>query len=143
MDPQPPDQDPVLAMMAADATGPALGIELADHGPGWAHVRMTVRPDMVNGHHIAHGGMVFTLADTAFACACNSWGPAAVAAGCEITFVAPAREGDVLDARAEVRTRFGRRGICDVTVTRRGTQPGEGDEVVAELRGHSQELRAR
>lgn len=132
--------DPVLAMMAADATGPALGIELLDHGPGWAHVRMTVRPDMVNGHHIAHGGMVFTLADTAFACACNSWGPAAVAAGCEITFVAPAREGDVLDARASVRTRFGRRGICDVTVTRRG---GDGDEVVAELRGHSQELRAR
>ena len=128
--------DPVARMMAADAASAMLGIELVEHGPGRAHVRMTVRADMVNGHRIAHGGLVFTLADTAFACACNSDGPVTVASGGEVTFVAPAREGDVLDARAVVRTRYGRRGICDVTVTRGGT-----DEVVAELRGHSQELR--
>ena len=66
---------------------------------------MTVRPDMVNGHDIAHGGLVFALADTAFACACNSHGPVTVAAGAEIVFVAPARLGDVLEAEAVERTR--------------------------------------
>jgi acyl-CoA thioesterase len=132
----PSDQtDPVTAMMAADRASAALGIELLAAGPGWATARMTVRPDMVNGHDIAHGGIVFTLADTAFACACNSWGPVTVAAGAEIAFLAPARLGDELEARAEVRTRRGRTGIYDVTVRR-------GDEVVAEFRGRSAELKA-
>lgn len=128
--------DPVLVMMAADTASAGLGIELVGHGPGWARTTMTVRPDMVNGHAIAHGGLVFTLADTAFACACNSHGPLAVAASCEVTFVAPARLGDVLVAHAVERTRFGRRAICDVTVTR-------GEDVVAEFRGHSQQLAPR
>jgi acyl-CoA thioesterase len=126
--------DPVLTMMAADRASAALGIELVDHGPGWARARMGVRPDMVNGHDIAHGGLVFALADTAFACACNSWGPVTVAADADITFVTPARLGDVLEARAEARTRFGRNGIYDVTVRR-------GEEVIAEFRGRSVELR--
>lgn len=126
--------DPVAAMMAADEASRALGIDVVDHGPGWAHARMTVRPDMVNGHALAHGGLIFTLADTAFACACNSWGPVTVAAGAEISFVAPVRLGAVLDARAQVRTRVGRTGIYDVTVR-------HGDQVIAEFRGRSSELR--
>jgi acyl-CoA thioesterase len=95
---------------------------------------MTVAASMVNGHAIAHGGYVFLLADTAFACACNSWGPVTVAAGAQITFLAPTRGGDVLEARAELRARRGRTGVYDVTVWR-------GDEVVAEFRGTSAELR--
>lgn len=125
--------DAVLAMMTADRASAALGIELVEHGPGWARTAMTVRPDMVNGHDIAHGGLLFTLADTAFACACNSWGPVTVAAGAEIVFTAPARLGDVLQAHAEVRTRYGRHGVYDVTVS-------SGDTVVAEFRGRSHQL---
>jgi acyl-CoA thioesterase len=131
----PGDQvDPVAAMMAADRASAALGIELMDSGPGWARARMTVRPDMVNGHDLAHGGLIFALADTAFACACNSRGPVTVAAGAEIAFLAPARLGDELEALAQERSRRGRTGIYDVTVRR-------GDEVVAEFRGRSSELR--
>lgn len=91
---------------------------------------------MANGHGMAHGGVIFSIADTAFACACNSWGPIAVAAGCEIVFVAPARVGDTLLADARVRTRFGRSGIYDVTVRR-------GEDVVAEFRGRSHQLHRR
>src|SRR5882724_3623569 len=105
-------------MMAADAASHALGIELVEAIQGRAVARMTIRADMVNGHAIAHGGLIFTLADTAFACACNSYGPATVAAAAEIVFVAPARAGDVLTAEAVVRTRFGRAGVYDVTVRR-------------------------
>src|SRR3954454_7061296 len=120
-------------MMAADLASAALGIELVEHGPGWARTRMAIRPDMVNGHDLAHGGLVFSLADTAFACACNSHGPVTVAAGAEIVFVAPVRVGDVLEAEAVERTVFGRTGIYDVTVRR-------GAEVVAEFRGRSHRL---
>jgi acyl-CoA thioesterase len=123
-------------MMAADRASAALGIELLEYGPGWARTAMTVRADMVNGYDIAHGGLLFTLADTAFACACNSWGPATVAAGAEVTFVTAGRLGDVLQAVARCRTRYGRHGIYDVTVTR-------GDEVVAEFRGRSHQLANR
>jgi acyl-CoA thioesterase len=126
--------DPVTAMMAADRASAALGIEVVEHGPGWARARMTVRPDMVNGHDLAHGGLVFALADTAFACACNSWGPTTVAAGAEIAFLASAHAGDLLEAAAQVRAQRGRTGIYDVTVRR-------GDEVIAEFRGRSSELR--
>ncbi|MGN6608120.1 MAG: hydroxyphenylacetyl-CoA thioesterase PaaI [Jatrophihabitans sp.] len=122
--------EPVARMMAADAASRALGIDVLDCSPGRATARMTVRADMVNGHDIAHGGLVFTLADTAFACACNSHGPTTVAAGAEIVFVAPARLGDALTAEAVERTTFGRSGVYDVTVRR-------GDEVIAEFRGRS------
>jgi acyl-CoA thioesterase len=94
---------------------------------------MTVRADMVNGHGIAHGAFVFAVADTAFACACNSHGPVTVAASVDLTFVAPAHEGDVLRAEATERTRFGRSGIYDVTV-RCDT------DVIAEFRGISRTL---
>ena len=122
------------AMFAADEASRGLGIELLKHGEGTATLRMTVTPAMVNGHGIAHGGYVFLLADTAFACACNSHGPLTVAAGADITFVAPAHEGDDLVARSEERTRYGRSGIYDVTVLR-------GDEVIAEFRGRSRSVR--
>jgi len=122
--------DPVAAMLAADRASRDLGIEVVDAGPGRAKARMAVTGAMVNGHGLAHGAFVFAVADTAFACACNSHGPITVAAGADITFVAPVREGDELVAEAVERTRYGRNGIYDVTV-RRGT------DVVAELRGRS------
>ena len=124
----------MLAMMAADRASAALGIVLVAHGAGWALTRMTIRDDMVNGYRLAHGGLLFTLADTAFACACNSWGRPTVAAGCEIVFVAPARLGDVVQARAEARTRYRRHGVYDVTISR-------GTEVIAEFRGRSYQVR--
>jgi acyl-CoA thioesterase len=107
---------------------------LVDAGTGFAVVRMTITDAMVNGHDIAHGGYVFLLADTAFACACNSHGPVTVAAGADITFVTSAQRGDVLEARAEERVVYGRSGIYDVTVRR-------DDEVIAEFRGRSRRLR--
>jgi acyl-CoA thioesterase len=122
--------DPVAAMLAADRASRDLGIDLVESAPGRATARMAVTGAMVNGHGLAHGAFVFAVADTAFACACNSHGPVTVAAGAEITFVAPVRQGDELVAEAVERTRYGRNGIYDVTV-RRGT------EVVAEFRGRS------
>ncbi|MGW3098490.1 hydroxyphenylacetyl-CoA thioesterase PaaI [Streptomyces sp. NPDC001102] len=122
-------------MFDADRAARALGVELVEIAEGSAVVRMTVTADMVNGHGIAHGGCVFLLADTAFACACNSHGPVTVAAAADIDFVASAREGDVLTAQAAERVGFGRSGIYDVTVRR-------GDEVVAEFRGRSRTLRS-
>ena len=123
----------VEAMMTKDEASRGLGIELIDQGEGRAVTRMTIRADMVNGHAMAHGGLIFALADTAFACACNSYGPVTVAASADIVFVAPARAGDVLVAEAVMRTRFGRSGLYDVTVRRDG-------EVIAEFRGRSHQL---
>ncbi len=123
----------VQAMMKKDVASRGLGIELVDQGEGRAMTRMTIRADMVNGHAMAHGGLIFALADTAFACACNSYGPVTVAASADIVFVAPAREGDVLVAEAVERIRFGRSGLYDVTVRR-------GADVIAEFRGRSHQL---
>lgn len=117
-------------MFAADRASRDLGMELVELGEGSAVVRMTIGPQMVNGHGIAHGGFVFMLADSAFACACNSGGVVTVAAGADISFIAPARPGDVLTATAAERAAFGRSGIYDVTVRR-------GSEVIAEFRGRS------
>jgi acyl-CoA thioesterase len=128
-----PSDGPAAAMFAADPASRGLGMELLAAGPGTATVRMTITPAMVNGHAIAHGGYVFLLADTAFACACNSRGPVTVAAGADITFVAPARAGDVLVATAAERISYGRSGVYDVTVHR-------GDQVVAEFRGRSRTI---
>jgi acyl-CoA thioesterase len=127
------------AMFAADTASRAAGIELLSEGRGRAEVAMTVRPDMVNGHGIAHGGYVFLLADTAFAGACNEEGSVTVAAGADITFLAPARTGDRLTAVAAMRSRRGRSGVYDVTVTRAGP---DHDEVIAEFRGRSRSLPA-
>ncbi len=121
------------AMWDDDAASQALGMELLDVAPGRAVLRMTIRPDMVNGHDIAHGGFTFSLADSAFAFACNSYNRRTVAQGCDINFLAAVRSGDVLTAEAVERHRRGRSGIYDVTVRR-------GDEVVAEFRGRSREI---
>jgi acyl-CoA thioesterase len=120
-------------MLAADLASRLLGIEPVELAPGRALLRMPVTESMVNGHGIAHGGYVFLLADTAFACACNYAGAVTVAAGADITFVAPVRQGEVLEAEAVERTRYGRSGIYDVTVR-------SGRKVVAEFRGRSRTL---
>ena len=141
-----PDLTHVRQMWAQDRASAALGIELLDCGVettgprplGHARARMPVVRSMVNGHDIAHGGYIFTLADSTFALACNATGRTTVAAGGDITFVAAARLGDVLVAEARERVTFGRSGLTDVTVTR------ESDgAVVAELRGRSRALPPR
>lgn len=129
-------------MFAADQASQGLGITLLEAGGGAARVRMTVTASMVNGHGIAHGGYLFLLADTAFACACNSHGPVTVASGADISFVRPVLEGDVLTAVARERTRYGRSGLYDVSVLRGGGGGGgadgrEGGSIVAEFRGRS------
>ena len=121
-------------MFDRDVASRGLGMELLEAGNGQATVRMTVTAEMVNGHDIAHGGFVFLLADSAFACACNSHGPVTVAAGADISFLRPVRRGEVLVATAAERARTGRSGIYDVTVTRAG------GEVVAEFRGRSRTI---
>jgi acyl-CoA thioesterase len=121
-------------MFDRDAASRSLGLELLEAGDGQATVRLRVTGEMVNGHAMTHGGYVFMLADTAFACACNSHGPATVAAGADIEFLRPTAAGDVLTASARERATSGRSGIYDVTVTRDG-------EVIAEFRGRSRVLR--
>jgi acyl-CoA thioesterase len=126
------------AMLGEDLASARLGIVLDDVAPGRARLRMTVRDDMVNGHAVVHGGLVFTLADSAFAVACNSHGVVTVAAGADITFTAPATLGDVLVAEAVETDTFGRSGVTDVRVTR------ESDGVViAVFRGRSRSLGRR
>ncbi|ONF70462.1 hydroxyphenylacetyl-CoA thioesterase PaaI [Amycolatopsis keratiniphila] len=124
-------------MFADDQASKALGIELIEAAEGHAVATMRVTETMVNGHDIAHGGYVFLLADTTFACACNSHGPVTVAAGAEISFVAAGKLGDHLIATATERTRYGRNGIYDVTVHR---ETPDGPEVVAEFRGRSRTI---
>lgn len=127
------------AMFAADTASRQLGIELLRVVPGEADARMRVTASMLNGHGNCHGGHVFTLADTAFSCACNSHGYVTVAAKADIVFVAPVGSGDVLVAEARERVRYGRHGIYDVTVVRVGEDAAR--EVVAEFRGHSHATR--
>jgi acyl-CoA thioesterase len=121
------------AMWAGDRASQALGMEILEVGPGRAVLRMTVREDMVNGHAIGHGGLTFTLADSAFAFACNSYGRATVAAAAEIRFLRPTRLGDALVAAAVERSRAERDGIYDVTVR-------VGETTVATFVGRSREL---
>ncbi|WP_238154700.1 hydroxyphenylacetyl-CoA thioesterase PaaI [Ornithinimicrobium sufpigmenti] len=138
-----PDLPHVNAMWAADEASRALGIEVlqlevdtAGATPvGRARTRMRVTAAMVNGHEIAHGGYIFTLADSTFALACNATGRLTVAAGADITYVAAGRLGDVLVATAVERVRYGRSGITDVTVTR-----ASDGAVLAEFRGRSRSL---
>ena len=100
--------------------------------PGQATLRMVVRSDMVNGHHICHGGLIFSLADTAFAYACNSYNKNTVASACHIDFLAPGMENDTLDAEAVERSQSGRTGVYDVTVKSRQT-----GKTIALFRGKS------
>jgi acyl-CoA thioesterase len=122
-------------MYARDRASQAMGMQIAAIGPGYAELTMTVRADMLNGHAICHGGFIFTLADSAFAFACNSYNLTTVASGCAIDFVAPAREGDVLAAMARERSVSGRTGVYDIEVT---NQRGE---TVAYFRGRSYRIK--
>jgi acyl-CoA thioesterase len=126
-------EEQAAAMYAADVASQSLGIQVRDVAPGRATATMLVTDNMVNGHGICHGGYVFLLADTAFAFACNTHGPAVVAAGADVTFLAPVRAGDELTAEGVERAVRGRSGLYDVTVRR-------GVEVVAEFRGRSRAL---
>ncbi len=122
------------AMWDDDRASQALGMRLVEVAPGRAVLEMPVRDDMVNGHAIGHGGLTFTLADSAFAFACNSYNRRTVAQECEIRFLSPTRLGDLLVAEAVQRSREGRDGVYDVTVRC-------GDTVVAEFVGRSREIR--
>ena len=124
-------------MLAEDHASRALGIDIAEVAPGRALARMRVRRDMLNGFGICHGGLITTLADTAFAYACNSANHVTVAAGVGVDFVAPAHEGDVLAALCEQRTQQARTGVYDVLVS---NQHGH---VVALMRGRSHRLKSR
>ena len=119
------------AMWKEDDASKGLGMEIVEVGPGQATLAMTVKPDMVNGQRIAHGGFIFTLADSAFAFACNSHNERAVAAQGSITFIRPGKLGDRLVATAREISRSGRSGIYDVRVT------ADDGTVIAEFRGHS------
>lgn len=121
------------AMWADDRASQMLGMRLEHVEPGRATLSMTIRDDMVNGHDIAHGGFIFSLADSAFAFACNSRNVRTVAQACDIVYIAPGHRGDRLVAEAAERTTFGRSGIYDITVRR-------GDEVIAEFRGRSRTI---
>lgn len=126
-----------VAMMENDRASAALGMVVELDEPGHSVVSMTVREDMLNGHDIAHGGLVFTLADTAFAVACNNSDEVTVASGGEITYLRPTRLGQRLTATAVCRVEFGRSGIYDVRVT------SDDGTIVAEFRGHSRTMTAR
>ena len=104
------------AMFAKDVASRSLGMRVEDIGPGRAELSMTVRPEMLNGHGICHGGFIFLLADSAFAYACNSYNRNTVAQGCSIDYIAPAHEGDELRATGTERSRSGRTGVYDIEV---------------------------
>lgn len=103
-------------LLQREGTGPAWGVSIEEAREGYARVRMIVRDDMLNGHRIGHGGMIFALADTAFAYACNSRNENTVAQHASISFLAPARPGDVLIAEARETAREGRSGVYQVSV---------------------------
>ncbi len=115
-DPQALAEAVAASMWARDRAAQALGMQIDSVGPGRAMLSMKVRSDMVNGHHICHGGLIFSLADTAFAYACNAYNRNTVASGCSIDFVAPGMEGDTLQAEAQERSLSGRTGVYDITV---------------------------
>lgn len=125
------------AMWKDDRASKALGMSVVAVGPGTATVVMTVREDMLNGHDICHGGLVTTLADSAFAFACNAYNEVTVASGFDVNLLAAARLGDVLTASAVEVSKSGRTGVYDITVT---NQRGER---VAAFRGRSYTMKGK
>jgi acyl-CoA thioesterase len=123
------------AMFEADACSRALGLELLEVRAGYARMQMQVRADFLNGHHICHGGLIFTLADSAFAFACNSHNINTVASGCSIEFLLPVHGGETLTAEAVEQSLTGRTGIYDIRVTNRA------NETVAMFRGKSTQIK--
>jgi acyl-CoA thioesterase len=134
-DAQRPAEAAAQAVSARDRAADALGMKLIGVRPGYARMQMTVREDMVNLHGTAHGGLVFTLADSAFAYACNSHDKVAVASSCSIDFLRPAHLGETLTATAVEQALIGRSGVYDVRVeNKRG-------ELIALFRGKSAQIR--
>ncbi|MDR6379306.1 hydroxyphenylacetyl-CoA thioesterase PaaI [Paraburkholderia caledonica] len=123
------------AMYENDACSRALGLEIMEVRAGYARLRMAVRDDFLNGHQICHGGLIFTLADSTFAFACNSYNLNTVASGCSIEFLRPVHGGDVLTAEAVEQTLSGRTGIYDIRVTNRA------GDTIAMFRGKSAQIK--
>jgi len=124
-------------MFAGDRASKALGMQVLEVTPGGAVLAMAVRADMLNGHDLCHGGLIATLADSAFAFGCNSYNELTVASGFSIDIVAPARQGDLLTARCVEVSRIGRTGVYDVEVQ---NQRGER---VAVFRGRSYTIKGK
>ncbi len=122
-------------MYERDRASQALGMTVEAIGPGHARLHMTVREDMLNGHQTCHGGLIFSLADSAFAFACNACNRVTVALGAQVTFVEPAKLGDLLIADATERSRTRRTGVYDVEVT-----SGDG-RTIALFRGNAYETK--
>jgi acyl-CoA thioesterase len=123
------------AMWATDKASRHMGMAIVEVGLGRAVLRMDVRAEFCNGHHICHGGFIFTLADSAFAFACNSHNKLTVANNCAISFLAPAKEGDTLTATAIEAHRGGRSGVTEVRVE------DQAGKLVALFRGHSTQIK--
>jgi acyl-CoA thioesterase len=123
------------AMYSTDACSRALGLELKEVRPGYARMQMNVRDDFLNGHGICHGGLIFTLADSTFAFACNSYNINTVASGCSIEFLRAVQGGDRLTAEAVEQSLTGRTGIYDIRVTNRH------NETIAMFRGKSAQIK--
>ena len=123
------------AMYARDRASQIAGMTIDAVAPGYARMSITLLPQMMNGHAIAHGGAIFALADSSFAFACNSRNVASVAQQCSITYISPGREGEKLVAECKETNLTGRYGIYDVTIT------GADGRVVAIFRGHSVAVR--
>ena len=120
-----------------DAASRGLGMEIEEVGPGYARISMTVRPDMLNGFKMCHGGFITTLADSAFAFACNSYNEVTVASGIVVDFLAPAYEGDRLVAECHEVARTGRTGVYDIEVT------NQDDKAVVVMRGRSHTIKGK
>ncbi|MGR3435414.1 MAG: hydroxyphenylacetyl-CoA thioesterase PaaI [Shimia sp.] len=125
------------ALWATDVASRSQGMEIVDVSAGRAVLRMTIRPDHLNGHGTCHGGILFMLADSAFAYACNGRNQAAVAQHASVTFLAPGRGGDVVLATAREVSVAGRSGLYDVEVA------VDGGAVIAQFRGHSRQVPGR
>lgn len=125
------------AMWANDRASKALGMQIQAVSPGGAVLSMTVREDMLNGHDTCHGGLITTLADSAFAFACNAYNEITVASGFDVNIMAPARQGDVLTATAVEQSKSGRTGVYDITVS------NQAGVRVAIFRGRSYTLKGK
>ncbi len=135
MTPQQIAEASAQALWKNDRASQKLGITLVSVGPGEAVLTMTITEDMTNGHGNAHGGFLFTLADSAFAFSCNTYNEVTVAQHCAVTYIAPGALGDLLTATAKEVSRTGRSGIYDIAVTR------EDGTLIATFRGHSRTLK--
>jgi len=130
-------QECARALWETDTTSQSLGMQLQKVAPGECTITMSVKEKMCNGHGTCHGGYLFTLADSTFAFACNSYNQRAVAQHCSVTFVHPAFIDDVLTACAHEISRVGRSGIYDIAIT------NQNNIVIAQFRGHSRTIKGQ